>query len=235
MQAFFLGELDLRAFLNTWFKNVSYHLLKIYLQLITPDGLHDRFHNGLSVWSHMETSLWEICFQVRKVTNRFSDIVRDVLLISSWFNIVATKKWMKITLVDFEDEMLPIHNYRHTFDTCAIYFSHDAAKMLKYHTFTVVKYKVCHGHVAPLPLILSDFRCTSSIYTWAKYLTCLSLWCVLPGGRGLSAEDLQGMSELGGLRGLEGRSAGAGSVHSAERRLSAHRRERAQWPQSGGQ
>lgn len=36
------------------------------------------------------------------------------------------------------------------------------------------------------------------------------------------------MCELGGLRGLEGRSAGAGSVDSAERRLSAHRRERAQ-------
>lgn len=72
--------------------------------------------------------------------------------------------------------------------------------------------------------LLSDFKCTSSIFT-AKYLSYLSLWCVLPRGRGLSAEDLQGMSELGGLRGLEGRSAGAVSVHSAERRLSAHRRE----------
>lgn len=49
---------------------------------------------------------------------------------------------------------------------------------------------------------------------------------MLPGGCGLCAEDLQGASERGGPRGLEGRSAGAGSVHSAERTPSAHRRER---------
>lgn len=65
--------------------------------------------------------------------------------------------------------------------------------------------------------------------TWKyKISTFFFPSAVLPGGRGLSAEDLQGVSELGGLRGLEGRSAGAGSMHSAERRLSAHGRERAQ-------
>lgn len=44
-----------------------------------------------------------------------------------------------------------------------------------------------------------------------KISLSLSLICVAWGPRGLSAEDLQGMSDLGGLRGLEGRSAGAGS------------------------
>lgn len=72
-------------------------------------------------------------------------------------------------------------------------------------------------------------------YLYVSNMSEFPLIWVARGPRGLYAEDLQGMSELGGLRGLEGRSAGAGIMHSAERRPSAHRRERAQWPQSGGQ
>lgn len=46
--------------------------------------------------------------------------------------------------------------------------------------------------------------------------------CVATEPRGFSAEDLQGMCELGGLRGLEGRSAGAGSACPPQREPSDH-------------
>lgn len=47
--------------------------------------------------------------------------------------------------------------------------------------------------------------------------------------------NLQGVIELGGLKGREGHSAGSESVDCRERRPSAHCRERSQWPESGGQ
>lgn len=77
-------------------------------------------------------------------------------------------------------------------------------------------------------LSISNIRSCNLNAEEEKKSTLLSLSCLLAGGRVPPAEDLRGMSELGGLRGLEGRSAGAGSVHSAEMRLSAHRRGRAQ-------
>lgn len=70
-------------------------------------------------------------------------------------------------------------------------------KWLEYDTFIVLKSEVCHVALTQIMPLFRGFKCASSIYIWAKYLSRLSLWYVLPRGpRGLSAEDLQGLSSV---------------------------------------